>query len=480
MFFYIVVFCFSLSYNSNIGVIEVSLKKETEIFENYSIPRAVAALAIPTVITQIIMIIYNFADTWYVGLTNNSAAIAALSVCMPIFVLMAAIANLFGIGASSVISRSLGAKNPQKARRAFSFAFWGGLAASVIYSIVIYCTRSPLAYLIGGDVDSYEFIQRYMFWTMIVGSVPTVLNSLFGHLIRSVGASKEASFGMSLGAVMNIILDPLFMFVLLPKGHEVEGAAIATMLSNLIATLYFFFYLKKKKDSPVFTLSPSFVMEDKTVWADVLSIGFPAALSTSLAMLSNIFANSLVSSYGSKAVAGMGIAKKVNTLAFNITMGLTQGVLPLIGYNYAAKNYKRMKDVILFTLGVALSFTCCCVVLFIFNREALVTFFIKDPQTIAEGTRFLNVIALGVPLCAITYTMNTVFQATGQRKKAFVLSILRKGFLDIPLMFLFKGMFERVGVVMATPVAEGLSAILAFAMFIPMMKELLKQQEIIE
>jgi putative MATE family efflux protein len=458
-------------------VIFVSLRKETEIFENYSIPKAVAALALPTVITQIITIIYNFADTWYVGLTNNSAAIAALSVCMPIYVLMAAIANLFGIGASSVISRSLGARMPEKARRAFSFAFWGGIVVSILYSVIILLFRSELAYLIGGDADSFDFIQKYMFWTMIIGSLPTVLNSLFGHLIRSVGASKQASFGMSLGAVMNIILDPILMFVLLPKGHEVEGAAIATMLSNCCATLYFFFYLKQVKDSPVFTLAPSYALEDRKVWAEVLSIGLPAALSTSLAMLSNIFANSLVSNYGSKAVAGMGIAKKINTLAFNITLVLTQGVLPLIGYNYAAKKYKRMKDIVLFTLGVALSFTCFCVLLFEFNREFLVQFFIKDQETIYEGQRFLSIIALGVPLCAITYTMNTVFQATGQRKKSFILSILRKGLLDIPLMFLFRGMFERLGVVMATPVAEGISAIIAFVLFIPMVKKLLNEEK---
>ena len=455
----------------------MSLRKETEIFENYSIPKAVAALALPTVITQIITIVYNFADTWYVGLTNNSAAIAALSVCMPIYVLMAAIANLFGIGASSVISRSLGARMPEKARRAFSFAFWGGIVVSILYSVIILLFRSELAYLIGGDADSFDFIQKYMFWTMIIGSLPTVLNSLFGHLIRSVGASKQASFGMSLGAVMNIILDPIFMFVLLPKGHEVEGAAIATMLSNCCATLYFFFYLKQVKDSPVFTLAPSYALEDRKVWAEVLSIGLPAALSTSLAMLSNIFANSLVSNYGSKAVAGMGIAKKINTLAFNITLGLTQGVLPLIGYNYAAKKYKRMKDIVLFTLGVALSFTCFCVLLFEFNREFLVQFFIKDQETIYEGQRFLSIIALGVPLCAITYTMNTVFQATGQRKKSFILSILRKGLLDIPLMFLFRGLFERLGVVMATPVAEGISAIIAFVLFIPMVKKLLNEEK---
>ena len=191
-------------------------------------------------------------------------------------------------------------------------------------------------------------------------------------------------------------------------------------------------------------------------------------------MVSNIFANALVSGYGSVAVAGMGIAKKINTLAFNVTMGLTQGVLPLIGYNYASKNHERMKKTISFMLTIALIFTISCAIIFILNDDLLVSFFIKDMDTINEGKQFLNVIALGVPLAAITYSMNAIFQALGEKKKAFILSILRKGCLDIPLMYLFMAKIGKLGIVIATPIAEIISASLALIILMTTFKKLKK------
>lgn len=448
------------------------LSKETEIFERYPVPKAVMALAIPTVITQIITIIYNFADTWYVGRTNNAAAVAALSVCMPVYIIMAALANLFGVGGASVIARSLGARQPERARKAFAFSLWGGAVISLAYGLVIALCRPWLIPLIGGDAASYGYIYDYMFWTMIVGSLPSVMNALFGHLVRSVGAARQASFGMSLGAVLNIILDPLFMFVILPPGHEVTGAAIATLISNIAATVYFLVFLSRHKENPVFALSPREISLKGRLPGQILVIGFPAALSTTLAMVSNIFANALVVEYGSAAVAGMGVAKKINTLAFNIVMGLTQGVLPLVGYNFGARNDKRMKNTIWVTGACALTFSLGCLVFFRGFSSQLVAFFIKDAPTIAFGESFLDIIALGVPLCAFSYSINTVFQATGKKIRSFILSILRKGLLDIPAMFALKSIYGAMGVVWATPLAESVSAIIAIGLFASFMVKL--------
>ena len=227
------------------------------IFESAPIPVAVMTLAVPTIITQLINIIYNFADTWYVGRTGSAAMVAALSVCMPVFVLLAAIANLFGIGGASVISRALGRKDLSYARKTFAFCFYAGIAASVAFGLLIALFRSRLIPVIGGDDASYQYIYDYMFWTMIIGAIPTVGNVLCGHLVRSVGAAKEAGFGMSMGGVLNIILDPLFMFVILPPGNEVTGAAIATCLSNTAALFYFLIYLYRHRDHPVLSLSVS-------------------------------------------------------------------------------------------------------------------------------------------------------------------------------------------------------------------------------
>lgn len=446
--------------------------KNTEIFERAPIPKAVMTLALPTIITQLINIIYNLADTWYVGRTGNPAMVAALSIAMPLFVIMAAVANLFGIGGSSLISRCLGMKKPERARSVFAFCLYGGLCAAILYAAIIAVFRPQLIMLTGGDADSYQYVYDYMLWTMIIGAIPTVGNVLCGHLVRSIGAAREAGIGMSLGGVLNIILDPLFMFVILPKGNEVTGAAIATLLSNTASLIYFIIYLRRHSDNPVFTLKPADIRLDDHIPGEVFAIGFPAALSTALAMVSNIFANALVSGYGSAAVAGMGVTKKINTFAFNTTMGLTQGVLPLVGYNFGAKNYKRLLGVIKFTGAVALGFALMCMIIFRAFSGELIAAFINEAESVEYGRAFLSVFALAAPLTALTYLLNMVFQATGNRIQSLVLSVLRKGVLDIPLMFLFRALIGLTGVVWAEPVAELLSAIVAFAMLLRFLKRM--------
>ena len=452
------------------------ISQNMSLFEYTPIPVAVMTLAVPTIITQLINIIYNFADTWYVGRTGNAAMVAALSVCMPIFVLLAAVANLFGIGGASVISRALGRKDPQHARKTFAFCFYAGLAASLVYAALILFLRARLIPVIGGDDASYPYIYDYMFWTMIIGAVPTVGNVLCGHLVRSVGAAKEAGFGMSMGGVLNIILDPLFMFVILPPGNEVTGAAIATCLSNTAAFVYFLIYLYRHRNHPVLTMSPADFSVQNGIPGGVISIGVPAALATMMAMLSNIAANALFSEYGSAAVAGMGVAKKINMLAFNTTMGLTQGVLPLLGYSFGAGNYRRLKQSILFTGIVGLGFNLLCTLMFRTFAPALVAFFIAEQASVEFGSAFLRVIALATPLASLCYLTNTVFQASGRRFSSFILSILRKGCMDIPLMFLFKSVIGMYGIVWATPTAEVGSLVVAGVLIMLMVRDVRKNR----
>ncbi len=442
----------------------------TWIFEEAPIAQAVFTMAIPTIITQLINIVYNFADTWYVGRTGSAAMMAALSVSLPVFIIIQALANLFGIGGASAISRALGRGEAARARKIFAFSFFGGFLAAVIYGTTVFFSRPLLIPLIGGSEDSYPYIYNYMFWTMVVGAIPTLGNALCGHLVRSIGAAKEAGFGLSMGGVLNIILDPLFMFVLLPHGMEVTGAAIATCLSNAIALTYFLVYLYRHRDNPVFTFSPEDFTLGEGIPGEVFSIGTAAALQTSLAMVSNIFANKLVVEYGSAAVAGMGIAKKVNMIAFNTTMGLTQGVLPLIAYNYGARKYERMQKTIRFTASVALCFTICCTILFRLFARQFITFFINEPASAEFGTRFLSVLAFAAPLCALSYMANTIFQAAGKRRSSFILSIMRKGVMDIPAMYIFKMLIGLNGVTWATPFAEVTSAVTALILYMEFRK----------
>ena len=449
-------------------------KNRTYLFESAPVPTAVLTLVVPTVVSQILTIIYNFADTWFVGRTENEAAVAAISVAMPLFIVMTGLSNLFGIGGASVISRSLGAKKEDDARNAFSFALWGGVVAAVLYSVLVYFFGKNVVFLIGGDEKSSEYIVEYLFWTIVVGGVPTMLVGLFGHLVRSVGKSRVSGLVMSLGAVLNIALDPLFMFVILPEGKEVAGAAIATMLSNVISAVVFVVYILKS-DEEVFALNPENIKLSGHVPGEILATGAPACLSTCLAMVSNIAANKLMSDYGTAAVAGLGIAKKSNTLAFNINMGLTQGVLPLVGYNFAAGNYERMKKTIFFTFGVTISFSVLCTFVYRTFPEPIIKFFINEPETVAAGTKLLPTLAIAVVFCAMTYLMNTIFQATGRKFYSLLTSMMRKGIFDIPLMFLFKKYLDETGIVIATPTAEILSIFVSAFLLFKFLKSLKKQ-----
>ena len=446
--------------------------REKYIFEEAPIPRAVRVMAAPTVITQLINIIYNYADTWFVGRTQDPAMVAALGVSFPLFVLLAAVANLFGIGGSSVISRSLGMKDPEKARRVFAFCFWGGMAAALFYMLVMALFGSSVILYIGGDENSYPYIRQYIFWTIIVGAVPTVGNVLCGHLVRSVGASRQAGIGMSMGGLLNIALDPLFMFVLLPAGYDVEGAAIATLISNCAAFVYFLIFFARHREEPVFDINIRHVSFSDHIPADVLVIGVPAALQTTLAMVSNMAANALVKGYGTEAVTGLGVAKKINMIAFNTCMGVTMGVLPLIGYNFGSGNFARMKKIIRFTGLSVFSFGCCCTLIFELFDSRLISFFISEPVSVACGAQMLSVLAYAAPLAAVTYMVNVVFQATGHKTESFILSVLRKGVLDVSGMFILKPVMGVMGVMAATPVAEVLSAALAAVLYIRLIRGL--------
>ena len=442
-----------------------------ELFAKAPVSKAVWTMALPTIVTQLINIVYNYADTWYVGRTANTAMVATLGVCFPLFVIMAAVANLFGIGGASVISRAMGEQNTEKARRAFAVSFWGGMVSAVIFMGIILIFRTPLIWLVGGDAHDFQYVSDYMFWTMVVGAMPTIGNVLCGHLVRSIGASKEAGFGMSMGGVLNIALDPLFMFVILPSGMEVTGAAVATLLSNVAAFVYFLIYIRRRQQREadgILNIRLPKAQAADPVLPEILMTGFPAALQTTFAMVSNIFANVLIRPYGSGAVAGMGIAKKINMIAFNTCMGMTMGVLPLIGYSYGARDYTRMRQIIRYTGTVVLLFGAACAAVFITQAPHLVRFFIDERTSVRYGTQFLHIIGYAAPLAAISYLCVTVFQACGRKWPAFALSVLRKGVFDVPAMFVFRTIlgFGAAGVCLATPFAEVLGMAVALVLYL--------------
>jgi len=367
---------------------------ETELFERTSVSKAVLSLVVPTVISQLITVLYNMADTFFIGQTGDPNQVAASNLCMPMFLFLSGIANLFGIGGSSLISRCLGVGDKEKATYTSAFCIWTSVTVTLTYGIGIYLLCPIILPAFGANMDTYEYCRQYLFWTVAIGSIPTVLNAEFAHLIRSEGYSKQASFGMILGAMLNIILDPIFITIL---NMQISGAALATMLSNFVAMVYFIFLIMKKRSRTVLTLSPRFFSIKYKIPSEVFLVGLPSTFMSLMSTISNITLNRLMSSYCNQAIAGVGIAKKIDMLSFGIATGMSQGVIPLIGYNYSAKNYKRMKKAIYSTFILSISVAIVCTILLFTCANPIVRAFIDDELTVKYGQVFQRIICITGP-----------------------------------------------------------------------------------
>lgn len=460
----------------------MNTEKERELFENCSVSKAIFTLAFPTVIGQIILVIYNMADTFFVGLTGNDAMLTAVTVCMPAFMFLSAIANLFGVGGASVISRAMGAKDANKVKSASSYAFFGCISVTLAYCVVAFIFKDFFVDILGGtNPEAHRNAVDYLMVTVIIGGLVTSLNVFMSHLIRSEGRSIHASAGIAIGGILNIILDPVFMFVILPKGKEALGAAIATTLANFVSFIYFVIVLMKlrKRSALYFGFSINMFADD--VPRDIFNAGIPACMMTLFENISYAILDKLMSVWGIQYQAGIGVAKKVNMLAHCIVRGIAQGSLPLIGYNFAAGNIKRMRKSIFYASFIAVVVAGACMVIsLIFARPLIGIFIHSSSDSVRFGSIFLRILCIGGPFSAGAYTIITFFQVTGEGKKSFVLAVLRKGIIDIPLMFILNIFIPVYGIVLATPIADAVCCVVANIMFAAYIRELVNKPRVFE
>lgn len=447
--------------------------REQRIYGDMPVPKAVATMIIPTITSQIITVIYNLADTWYVGLTGNAAAVAAISLCLPVYNIMTAIANLFGIGGSSVITRAIGEGHHHRARRAFVLAVRGALITAAGYCLLLGLIARPFLLAIGGDADSIDLAVRYTIITMVIGGIPTILSAVLAHLIRSTGQSNVASFGITLGAILNMVLDPLFMFVLLPSGQEVVGAAIATALSNTASMIYFILYLICHREVSIFR----FTLENHrsvriTTW-DIMKSGIPSFVLLAAGQISNFFLNGMIADMGaSAAVAGIGVVRKIDSLAYAINQGITQGMLPIVAYCYSSRYIRRMKSVVGFSAMLTVVFSLLCSLCSYIFAPQLIEFFIRDGDTIFYGAKFLRVLCIAVAIYPLLFVIIAVFQAVGKGAKPFLLSLLHKGSLDIVLFFVIRKVFGLEYILWATPAMAAIALLVGIALVLRLFQTL--------
>ena len=445
------------------------MDKKRELFEKTPVPKALATLAIPTIISQLISMIYNLADTFYIGLANDPSQTAASSVAFTLMFMLNCIPNLFGVGAGSLISRLLGEKKDKDAGGVASFAFYCTLIVTAIYSAAVLVFMDQMLNFLGATSSSLPYAQQYAFWVVVFGGIPAALSMTMSHLLRSEGYASKASFGLGLGGVMNIILDPVFMFLVFEPGNEIKGAAIATMLSNVITLVYYVAIYFKIRKKTVLSLSPGKALIPKRLVVPVLAVGIPSALGSFLACVSNIVINNLASSYstlyGDVPVAAIGIAKKIDMLPMNVGFGLCQGMMPLVAYNFASGDHKRMREFSRVTRTAAMVFAGACILLFQLLATQICAIFNGHAETVAMSTDFLRILCLSVPFMLFNLQISFSFQAMGMGKQSLILSSLRQGVINIPLLFVMNHFFGLYGIVWTQLISDIITGIISYAVY---------------
>ena len=428
----------------------------TELFENMPIKKAIATMAIPTIISQLINLVYNLVDTFFIGRTGNTYMIAAASVAYPVFVLTIAFGNLFGIGGGSLMARLNGRGDTEKAKRVSAYSFYGAIAIALFYSLILGLFGDPILRLLGASSEVIGYTKQYVYTVVVVGDVPVILAAVMAHLLRNSGYSKQASIGLSMGGVINIVLDPLLMFVIMPEGMEVFGAALATLIANIISCIYLLCVYKKvsKNSSLCTSLKKARAMEKREV-KDFYSVGVPSFILTGLFDLANMILNANIAAYGEESVAALGIVMKAERLPNAINIGICQGMMPIVSYNYASGNKKRMKDTIKDSTILGLAVCFVCLVIFEIFAGSITSVFVNTGsstsigaiETIALSAMFLRIRCIATPFQFMNYRSSFCMQAVGEGKGTMIHAIVRELVFYIPFMFILDAIFGRTGLV---------------------------------
>ena len=432
---------------------------EHELMGKLKVSKAVAKMAVPSVISSLVTVVYNMADTFFVGQTGDPLQVAAVSLTNPIFILMMAFANMFGMGGSAVLSMALGAKDERRAKNASSFVTYASLIVGVVFALILIVFMDPILALFGANAETYEFARGYTFH-IAYGAPFIIWSAAASFIVRAEGASREAMIGSMIGTIANIVLDPIFISVL---GQGTAGAAIATTVGNVMASGYYLWYFLRK--SRMLSISWRYFTVRGGILTKICSSGLPTAIFSALMSVSTIVLNQLLVVYGNDPVAAIGIVFKANMFITFLQMGLANGVQPLLGYNYGAGNMERFREVESYTKKCCLAAGVIATVLYFVFREEIISLFISDSDVIAYGVQMLIAYMLSGPVIGILFVNMNCMQSVGHAFPATVLSVLRQGILLIPLLYLLRALFGLNGVILGQSVTDYIAVILSIFMW---------------
>ena len=410
--------------------------------------KAVVSLGVPLIMGMFIMVLYNLVDTYFISLMNDDYKLAAVNLAYPIMMIMIAVSNMIGAGASSLIARCLGADEPDKAERTLTTGFVLTVIDSAAVTLAGLLFLPQIVTALGAKESTFAYTEDYAL-VILIGSIFTMGSYTIGALLRSEGSVKLSIVGMIAGTVANIVLDPLFIFTF---SMGVKGAAAATVIGNGISlSISLYFYLKGKT-----VLKPrlKYIRPKKEIAGEIFRVGLPATLETLLTSLAYIVNNNLAVAYGELTVTAMGIAQKIMSLGSYIYQGFASGTQPIMGYNYGAKNYKRMLAVLRSGVLVVSLTELCVMAVYGISAPWLIGIFSQTDEVITVGSKVLRTLMCILPFVGATSMSRMSFQAMGRPQYAFVITLIRQLILYIPLLLLFDRTMGFNGMIWAQPVTE--------------------------
>lgn len=428
---------------------------ENYLFEKMPVSRAYMKLALPVVLSMMVSLVYNMVDTYFIAMTGVQELVAGVSLVAPIFTMMIAFGDIFGLGGSSLISRLLGERKDDEAMHVSAFCVWASIGFGLCVSVVLLAFRGPILHVLGTDATTLQYASAYYTW-IAIGAAAVIFGLVPSNILRTKGLAAQAMFGSILGSIINIILDPVFIFGL---KQGAAGAAIATVIGNVFADIYYIYAIVKKAEG----LSANF--SDRKISGacvrGIFAIGIPASVTNLMQSLMIVLTNHFLLTYGTDKIAAMGIALKANMITALVLVGFAFGGQPLIGYNYGSKDDKRLKEILkfayLFEMGLAAILT---VIMCVF-APSIIRVFMDEPDIITNGAMMLRYQQIGMVFMAVTLISTCVCQAVGDASGALILSISRQGVCYAIALFILSHTLGYHGVLISQACADVVTALMA-------------------
>lgn len=433
--------------------------QENELMGSMKVSKAVAKMAIPSVISSLVTVVYNMADTFFVGQTGDPLQVAAVSLTNPIFILFMAFANMFGMGGSAAASIAMGEKDNKRMKNVSAFVTYASLIVGIALCVILMVGMRPILGVFGANEQTYAFAQGYTFH-IAYGAPFIIWSAAASFVVRAEGASREAMIGSMIGTILNIALDPLFISGF---GMGAAGAAIATTIGNVCASAYYLWYFVKK--SKAFSIHFKYFTCKNCVLSSVCMMGFQTAIFSMLMSVSTIVLNQILVAYGNAPVAAIGIVFKANMFITFLQMGIANGVQPLFGYNYGAGNWERFVTVERYTKKCCLIVGILATALFFVLREPIIRLFIDDQEVVAYGVQMLSAYMISGPVIGILFVNMNCMQSIGKALPATVLSVMRQGLLLIPLLYLLNAVLGLQGVIYGQALTDYAAVLLSMVLW---------------